>query len=266
MRCPKGHLSTDADYCSECGAKMPAAPSGLDAAGSARSGASARSGVSAALAAGQSGSMQTCPDCGTPRATPTATFCEVCRYNFVTGVSWAAPKVGDQPLPPMSNAGSPQTPSLPGTDLPQASAPSAPPAALTPQAVSASVSAPAFAGDAAFPLSASSSFDAGSGAFPADTIPGMAAQPASDAAVYATPADASPDAFAAVSPDVTAPPVPDTVTPPWAKDGSKDSASGMTLDPIVRWEALVVVDPALYTDPDPDMPCPVGEPGARLPA
>lgn len=71
--CPKGHSSTEADYCSECGAKIagtaPPVPA-LD------------------LPAPAAGMV--CPDCGTLRANATATFCEVCRFNFVTGTSWAA--------------------------------------------------------------------------------------------------------------------------------------------------------------------------------
>lgn len=55
--CPKGHDSTEPDYCSECGAKIDAAlAAAVDAAG-------------------------ICPDCGTSRVGP-ARYCEVCRYDF----------------------------------------------------------------------------------------------------------------------------------------------------------------------------------------
>jgi hypothetical protein len=78
--CPKGHQSTDPDYCSECGAKIDGAPSGL---------ADSQSSPSVSAAAG--GSADVCPDCGTRRSNPSAAFCEICRYSFATGKSWTAP-------------------------------------------------------------------------------------------------------------------------------------------------------------------------------
>jgi hypothetical protein len=67
-QCPKGHTSTDPDYCSECGALIgqPTVTSATPATGAASPGA------------------EVCPDCMTPR-TPGARFCEVCRYEFDTG-------------------------------------------------------------------------------------------------------------------------------------------------------------------------------------
>lgn len=69
-QCPKGHQSTDSDYCSECGAligqskivktepiQVPAVNNPSTATG------------------------EICPDCGTPRE-GTASFCEVCRHDF----------------------------------------------------------------------------------------------------------------------------------------------------------------------------------------
>ncbi len=64
--CPKGHQSTEPDYCSECGAKMQAAASSTPAPATPAAGA------------------EHCPDCGTPRD-PDIAFCEICGYNFVTG-------------------------------------------------------------------------------------------------------------------------------------------------------------------------------------
>lgn len=94
MRCPKGHLSTDAEYCSECGAKMPDAASGL--------GSGATNGQPAPAATATGDSDRVCPDCGTPRAHATSVFCEVCRYNFVTHTSWATPTVSSPPLAPLT--------------------------------------------------------------------------------------------------------------------------------------------------------------------
>jgi hypothetical protein len=90
LTCPKGHVSTDPDYCSECGAKLggaasaitpvdPIAPEALAAAG------------------------EPCPVCATQRVAG-ARFCEVCRYDFQTETASAAP-------PP------PKAPSLPPADL-----------------------------------------------------------------------------------------------------------------------------------------------------
>lgn len=69
-QCPKGHTSTDADYCSECGALI--GPSTV---------ASAMVAASAPLPG-----SEVCPDCQTPR-THGARFCEVCRHDFEKGSS-----------------------------------------------------------------------------------------------------------------------------------------------------------------------------------
>ena len=66
--CPKGHTSSEADYCSECGAKISGPPP-----------------TSAQPTGGQDVSAQLCPDCGTLREQTGSAFCEVCGYNFTTG-------------------------------------------------------------------------------------------------------------------------------------------------------------------------------------
>ena len=63
--CPKGHQSTEPDYCSECGAKMQAA-------------------APAPVQSAPANIAEHCPDCGTPRD-PDIAFCEICGYDFVTG-------------------------------------------------------------------------------------------------------------------------------------------------------------------------------------
>jgi hypothetical protein len=55
--CPKGHDSTDPDFCSVCGAKLQATT------------------PEAAV----------CPDCGGKREPPGGMFCEICGFNFATG-------------------------------------------------------------------------------------------------------------------------------------------------------------------------------------
>lgn len=72
--CPKnGCASSDADWCSECGANMHP-----DAAAS----------VLPPTAGGMSAAPMLCPNCGTPREN-NGRFCGVCRYNFETGQSYA---------------------------------------------------------------------------------------------------------------------------------------------------------------------------------
>src|SRR5262249_8594573 len=69
-QCPKGHASTDPDYCSECGALIGPSTVPVPAVKPAATASSANADV--------------CPDCMTPR-TPGARFCEVCRYDFTAG-------------------------------------------------------------------------------------------------------------------------------------------------------------------------------------
>ncbi|HEX3876394.1 MAG TPA: FHA domain-containing protein [Bryobacteraceae bacterium] len=64
--CPKGHQSSESDFCSECGAKITAEPIALAADGA------------------RADSSQTCPDCGAARPRDSGIFCEVCGYNFET--------------------------------------------------------------------------------------------------------------------------------------------------------------------------------------
>lgn len=75
--CPKGHISLDPDYCSECGAKIGKSP--------------ASNGVSGNSAESPK-SQQICPDCGTERVGDDR-FCEVCRHDFVGGSTGTAEKV-----------------------------------------------------------------------------------------------------------------------------------------------------------------------------
>ena len=72
--CPKGHASTESDFCSECGAKI---------AGAAPAAASAIPSTGAPL----------CPDCKAERLDADIVFCEVCGYNFSTGAHGEIPLV-----------------------------------------------------------------------------------------------------------------------------------------------------------------------------
>jgi len=74
--CPKGHISTEPDFCSECGTKMQAAP------------AAPASVIVTAPPAAVAGK---CPDCGAARVADGSNFCEVCGYNFSTGAHGEIP-------------------------------------------------------------------------------------------------------------------------------------------------------------------------------
>lgn len=80
-QCPKGHQSTDSDYCSECGALI----------GQSKIASSEPiQGFNTNKSAGSpSSGGDICPDCGTPR-TFGARFCEVCRHDFQENKTGAA--------------------------------------------------------------------------------------------------------------------------------------------------------------------------------
>jgi hypothetical protein len=95
--CPKGHQSTDADYCSECGALI--GQSSL-----------------AAVQAGDNTVIKAtgndiCPDCGTSR-NGSNRYCEVCRYDFQSKSSYAVTTPGITPVPaePVQDAAPPAPP------------------------------------------------------------------------------------------------------------------------------------------------------------
>ncbi|MDP4089704.1 MAG: FHA domain-containing protein [Bacillota bacterium] len=78
-KCPKGHESTDSDYCSECGALIGQSTI-------LKSDILKDSDISMQVPVG---GQECCPDCGTPRVGG-ARFCEVCRHDFLenkTGVA-----------------------------------------------------------------------------------------------------------------------------------------------------------------------------------
>ncbi len=74
--CPKGHESTETDYCSECGAKLEGAALPIEA---------------ARMPAVAQGSAELCPECGVARELRDVVFCEICGYNFVTGARGELP-------------------------------------------------------------------------------------------------------------------------------------------------------------------------------
>jgi FHA domain len=106
--CPKGHQSSEEDFCSECGAKIQGAPST----------------AFAPPPVTVTGSSAPCPDCAAPRADTSSNFCEVCGYNFATGThgnipveAVPAPVIVPPTTPPVVIA--PQAPQvIPPKDMP----------------------------------------------------------------------------------------------------------------------------------------------------
>jgi hypothetical protein len=83
--CPKGHVSADPDYCSECGVKLDGTPSAIGAA-------------TAPEDSITGGGGPPCPVCATPRVVGSR-FCEVCRFDFqgaTAAPAAAAPSPGKQ--------------------------------------------------------------------------------------------------------------------------------------------------------------------------
>ena len=75
--CPKGHNSTEPDYCSECGARIQ--------------GSSDPSFSPTQPPSSQPKSGLTCPDCATLHEPNSGDFCEICGYNFVSGAHGEVP-------------------------------------------------------------------------------------------------------------------------------------------------------------------------------
>ena len=105
--CPKGHQSTEPDFCSECGAKIQGAPQ-----------AAPTQPAVAMDAAPPPQSGQACPDCGAARAGDSAKFCEVCGYNFATGAHGEVPVVDPPPQEPVAPPPPPVAPAPTPTPTP----------------------------------------------------------------------------------------------------------------------------------------------------
>jgi FHA domain len=97
--CPKGHQSTEPDYCSECGAKIIGA-NGVISTSTISPNLSQT--VSQAVSQEISQVSQTtksaiiCPDCSAPHEADSGNFCEICGYNFTTRTH------GEVPISPIS--------------------------------------------------------------------------------------------------------------------------------------------------------------------
>jgi hypothetical protein len=92
--CPKGHNSTEADFCSECGAKIMGV--GI-----------AETPATQPIATSSSATIP-CPDCTTPHEANSGNFCEICGYNFLTGNGGG--EAFPPPIAPLSTSSTPTTP------------------------------------------------------------------------------------------------------------------------------------------------------------
>jgi len=90
LRCPTcGSASTDAEFCSECGAAM--VPAAVDA--------------PAASPPAPSDGPKLCPVCGEARPGPFARYCDNCRYDFLSKQPFAAeaqPAAAQPAAPPVA--------------------------------------------------------------------------------------------------------------------------------------------------------------------
>jgi hypothetical protein len=80
-KCPKGHESTELDFCSECGTKIQGIPELPFA----------QKTISSTVTPTKA--TEICPDCSTAHESNSGNFCEICGYNFVTGAHGEVPIV-----------------------------------------------------------------------------------------------------------------------------------------------------------------------------
>jgi FHA domain len=84
-QCPKGHISTEPDYCSDCGAKIQASPK-----------VSTNVLEQVLSPVPTSKNTITCPACSAPHDPTSGNFCEICGYNFNTGAHGEVPPIPDK--------------------------------------------------------------------------------------------------------------------------------------------------------------------------
>lgn len=87
--CPAGHQSVDADFCSDCGNQLTAAPIIPDPAVAAASTSAAT--VVAAASSTSSSAHEDCPKCSETRD-GSAQFCGVCGYDYVNKTGGEVPQ------------------------------------------------------------------------------------------------------------------------------------------------------------------------------
>ena len=266
MRCRAGHLSEDRDYCSVCGIVMSAPP---QPAGPAVAAAPATPVALPALPI-------PCPACGETRADLSARFCEVCRFDFGEIAAVFAPPA----LTTASVAGHLAAPATAATALPHRGGVSAATGAATGPTTEAGSAKESAATDEAgtrhetgvggasqlesAPRAKAATGDDGGGAPQPGTGTVMPPQKAGEAPSLPEAGAAGQQEELATATLATAygtewrPEGAGTAPlPPGAETASPASGGAAA---ITRWRCVVQVDPALDTDPDPDVPCPSDEP------
>ncbi len=81
-KCPKGHESTESDYCSECGTKIQGIAKQV----------LTETPVTSTVAQ-TAKAIVNCPDCTAPHEPDSGNFCEICGYNFISGAHGEVPPV-----------------------------------------------------------------------------------------------------------------------------------------------------------------------------
>jgi hypothetical protein len=109
--CPKGHDSSDNDYCSDCGTKID----GLGSIGAVNLSPSIQNSVGGNSGQSSLGPMIDCPDCATPHDPTDGIFCEICGYNFKTKAHGEIPIEASQTPPPAPIPAAPNPPITTGT-------------------------------------------------------------------------------------------------------------------------------------------------------
>ncbi len=81
-QCPKGHSSTESDYCSECGTKIQGSSEPTSYVNT----------LNTKLPKATEKTI-TCPACSAPHELGNGDFCEICGYNFISGAHGEIPIV-----------------------------------------------------------------------------------------------------------------------------------------------------------------------------
>jgi FHA domain len=77
-QCPKGHKSTESDYCSECGARIFGNPGE-------ESSTLGANNINNNINHKVNGNIINCPACGADHDPDSGNFCEICGYDFTSG-------------------------------------------------------------------------------------------------------------------------------------------------------------------------------------
>ncbi|HBB30338.1 MAG TPA: FHA domain-containing protein [Cyanobacteria bacterium UBA8803] len=88
--CPKGHQSTEPDYCSECGTRIQGSSEQL------------LNSPELSSTKPKFTEQLNCPDCSAPHELDSGDFCEICGYNFVSGAHGEMPILASSPVIPNS--------------------------------------------------------------------------------------------------------------------------------------------------------------------